>query len=336
MKRAEWLQAVWYGERQPGVGLMGLSLLFRGLAFARRRLWRAGLLRQTRLPVPVVVVGNISVGGTGKTPMVQALWQRLTAAGLRVGVVSRGVGGVQQLRQVEPSDAPDEVGDEPLLLARRGVRPLWVGRDRPAAARALLARQPVDLIVSDDGLQHYALARQFEIIMMDGERGLGNGRLLPAGPLREPETRLATADAVVCTGKAVAGLDCRVMCLDPGALMPVASGGKRVPELCGQRVHAVAGIGHPRRFFSMLEDMGMDVIAHPFADHHPFRAEDLDFGDELPVVMTEKDAVKCRAFARPHWYYLPVEARFDPAFEAWLLARLRQLQTDPVKEVFCG
>ncbi len=330
------LHAIWYGSQAPGPVLVALSWLFRPLSWLRRLLYRSGLLPQGRLPVPVVVVGNITAGGTGKTPMVHWLWQRLTEAGLRVGVVSRGTGGQGALHVVRPEDDPAVVGDEPLLLARRGVAPIMVGRDRLAAARKLCEQQSLDLILSDDGLQHYRLPRQFEIILLDGLRGLGNGRLLPAGPLREPPARLQQADEVVSNSAHVAGVMANLMTLVAGDLCAVAEPERqqRLVDWQGRRVHAVAGIGNPERFFLGLERLGLEVVRHPFDDHHAFAENDFAFEEPLPVVMTEKDAVKCQAFARPDWYYLPVHASFSAAFAEQLLDRLQHLDPAKRKKVF--
>ncbi len=336
MNRQQKFEAIWYGGRSPGLWLVSLSVFFRLLAWSRRLAYRLGILRQGRLPVPVVVVGNITVGGTGKTPMVHWLWQKLTTAGLRVGVIARGVGGDASLLPVGPETDPARAGDEPVLLARRGVGPIMVGRNRLRAARRLLSEHALDLILSDDGLQHYRLPRQFEIVLLDGLRGVGNGRLLPAGPMREPISRLHAVDEVVSNSAHVAGIMSHLMTLVAGDLEPVGEDGTATPldQWQGREVHAVAGIGHPERFFLSLERLGLKPRRHPFEDHHAFTAEELDFGDELPVVMTEKDAVKCRAFARPNWYYLPVQASFSAAFESQLLARLQALHADSVKKVY--
>lgn len=318
------LLALWH-EPVSGAAWL-LRPLERGFVMLAR--WRR--LRQTRsaqpLPVPVVVVGNISVGGTGKTPLVIALAQLLNARGLRVGIVSRGHGGSAYAPLcVVPDSDPRRCGDEALLMAARSTAAVWVGRDRARTARALLAAAPVDVILADDGLQHYRLARTMEICVVDATRGLGNGHCLPLGPLREPPARLDEVSYVILNGSAPAppgvnvqgrmrvrpALWRRVHDDSPLALQAVAA---------GERVHAVAGIGNPQRFFALLRTLGVEPIEHPFADHHCFRAEDLRFGDTLRVVMTEKDAVKCRHFAAPDWLALGIEAQLpDSLGEALLL-----------------
>ncbi len=297
---------------------MALSFAFSVAVAARRALYRIGVLRTERIGIPVVVVGNITAGGSGKTPLVLWVAQALAAQGWRPGIVSRGYGGrLAALREppVEVGIAADPalVGDEPLLLARRAGCPVWVGADRVAACRGLRTHHPeCDVLVLDDGLQHYRLARDFEIAVVDA-RGLGNGQLFPAGPLREPASRLASVDAVVCNGSsAIAGLAMR---LRGDRFVRLAGGGAgaEAAALGSKRVHAVAGIGDPQRFFRHLEALGLEVVAHGFPDHHAFAAADLEFGDDLPVVMTEKDAVKCARFAQPRFWMLPVDAEPDPA-----------------------
>lgn len=338
MRLADRLLAAWYRPR-PGLlatALAPLAAIFGVVAALRRALYRHRVLAVVRLPVPVVVVGNIAVGGTGKTPLVAALAAALAARGFRPGCVSRGYGrrerpGAPAALRVGPGASADDIGDEPLLLARRGI-PVAVGRDRAAAARLLLAGTPAcDVVIADDGLQHYRLARDVEIAVVDGERGLGNGWLLPAGPLREPSTRLADVDAVVVNG-AIAGRgdwpdDAFLMTLVAGPLRRVdgAAGLADVATL-GRRIRAVAGIGNPSRFFAGLRAVGFDPVGHPFPDHHRFVAADLAFGDRLPVVMTEKDAVKCSTFADERCWYLPVEAELDPALVSLVEERLRGSQ----------
>ncbi len=319
------LEKRWYGK--PGLLrlLVPLEWLFRGLAARRRRAYQEGRQPVWRAEVPVLVVGNISVGGTGKTPLVVWLVEWCRAQGLNVGVISRGYGGrsARYPLPVSPKSRAEETGDEPLLVARRTGCPVVVDPDRPRAARALLENPEVDLIISDDGLQHYALARQLELAVIDGRRGLGNGHCLPVGPLREPPERLAEVDLCVVNGGgfAPAGRDSYRMHLRPGKLRPLRAGSVPAPGP-GSRVHAVAGIGDPSRFFATLSDLGYRVIPHPFTDHQVYTPDHLYFGDDLPIIMTEKDAVKCDHLAPPNSWYLPVDAQLTEAFARDLRSRL--------------
>ncbi|OOG49174.1 tetraacyldisaccharide 4'-kinase [Rhodanobacter sp. C01] len=313
MALVDTLESAWYGNGSAPWWARPLAALYGITMRLRRGLYRHGWLRSTRLPVPVVVVGNVSVGGTGKTPLTIAVVEALRARGYRPGVVSRGHGGSQR----EPlllSEAPDpaQVGDEPCLIRASGI-PVAVGRDRPAAARLLLDAG-CNVVVADDGLQHYALARDVEICVIDGVRRLGNGRLLPAGPLREPLSRLQRVDLRVCNG-GVAATGEYPMQLRGGEVLALADA-RRQPlvSFVGQRVHAVAAIGNPQRFFDSLHAAGIEVIEHAFADHHRFAAADLAFAEDLPVLMTDKDAVKCRQFTQPHWWRVPVQAELPSAF----------------------
>ncbi|MGH8042309.1 MAG: tetraacyldisaccharide 4'-kinase [Rudaea sp.] len=323
----EW-QAIWYGGKPPGLWLRALAGVYAVLTALRRSLYRRGVLRSVRLRVPVVVVGNITVGGTGKTPMTIALIAALRARGFRPGVISRGYGGSARVPQIVSADAdPAQVGDEPVLIARATGVPVAIGRDRAAAARLLLQVDGIDLVIADDGLQHYKLCSNVEICVIDGERRSGNGRLLPAGPLREPGARLESVDFRVCNGGVrqsgeypmrLIG-DLAVALLDETRKQPLHA-------FTGRRVHAVAAIGNPQRFFMQLCAAGIDVVEHTFADHHAFAASDLQFADDLPVLMTEKDAVKCRAFANPQHWYVPVRAELPPAFFDAVAARLGNIQ----------
>jgi tetraacyldisaccharide 4'-kinase len=310
------------------------SLAFGIAAFFRRLFFRLHLFRSHKAGIPVIVVGNLVAGGSGKTPLVLWIAELLKAHGLKPGIVSRGylggaraAGGTTSAKGGEPREAniasdPAEVGDEPILLARRSGCPVWVAPDRVAACRVLREQHPeCDVIVSDDGLQHYALARDIEICVVDG-RGFGNGFLLPAGPLREPRSRLRSVDAVVLHG--ASGMDGHPMKLEGDKLVRIqdARDVRPAKSFAGQKVHAVAGIGDPKRFFLHLARFGLKPVPHPFPDHHPFSAGDLAFGDEAPVVMTEKDAVKCKRFARANHWVFPVNASLDPAFGRWLLEKL--------------
>ena len=315
--------------------LRPLSWLFGALA-ARRR---ARLQRQ-RLPVPVIVVDNIAVGGSGKTPVVDWLAGVLREAGHRPGIVSRGHGGrlsAQGAVAMVPADGdPAQYGDEPVLLARLTACPLAIGRDRPAAARELLRHHPgCDVLIADDGMQHYRLARDIEIAVVD-EATLGNGLLLPAGPLREPLARLGEVDLVIAHGPLSARLQALLgtvpayaMQLQGGALRALVDPARQRPagELRGQRAHAVAGIGRPQRFFDQLAAEGIEVIPHPFPDHHRFKAADLAFEDALPILMTAKDAVKCAPFAPADCWEYPVRAQIGPGAAERILEKLEDGRT---------
>ena len=315
----ERLQHHWYRLSPLHLLLFPLSLVFRALAWLRRFLFRSGILASVKLPVPVVVVGNISVGGTGKTPLTLWLAQQLIENGWHPGIVSRGYtkNKVRQKtpREVSFDDSADVVGDEPLLMAQRALCPVWIGRDRPAAALALLQAHPgCDIILSDDGLQHYRLRRDAEIVVIDGARRFGNGLLLPAGPLREPVSRLRRADAVVVNGGQAGDGEFAMSLagslfynlLNPGTVL--GSG-----EFAGQRLHALAGIGHPQRFFAHLEHLGLNAQHHAFPDHHHYSATDIAFDDADAILMTEKDAVKCAPFATEQCWVLRVDAQIGPA-----------------------
>jgi len=314
----------WYGER-AAFWLLPLEGLYRAATALRRGLYRCGVLRVQRVGAPVVIVGNLTVGGTGKTPLVLWLAGQLQARGWQPGIASRGYGGdgTRTAMRVLPQSDPDLVGDEALLLAQRSGGPVAIGADRPAAAQLLLDAG-ADLVIADDGLQHYALARDVEIVVVDGQRGFGNGHCLPAGPLREPRARLASAGAVVVQAPkndALPVAGALRMVMRTVGVFPLGGGEESsIESFAGQRVHALAGIGNPERFFESLRLHGLDVVPHVFPDHTRFRREDIRFGDELPVLMTEKDAVKCARFAGPEHWYVRVDVTLAPADAERLLA----------------
>jgi tetraacyldisaccharide 4'-kinase len=325
------LEHFWYRIRPAHLVLFPLSLLFGAAVAMRRWLYRVGGLRCARMRIPVIVVGNITVGGTGKTPSVLWLVDCLQEHGYRPGIVTRGYGGSEDLQEVRPDSDPTRAGDESVLLARRAGVPVFACRDRVQAALALLSAHPGrDVLVSDDGLQHYGLARDIEIAVVDGQRCFGNGWLLPAGPLREPVRRLASVDAVVVHGEEelpAVGAPQFLAKLTGDSFQNLLNPDFRVaaPDLRDRALHAIAGIGNPQRFFAQLQRMGLTFRAHPFPDHFRFSADDLAFAGDDVVLMTEKDAVKCSAFARERWWYLPVEAEVDPALGNLILAKLRSL-----------
>ena len=322
-----WIERHWKRITPVSILLYPVSLLFRAAVALRRAAYRAGVLRSIRPPVPVIIVGNLTVGGTGKTPLVLWLASFLRERGRRPGIVSRGYGGTERGPAAVPVDGdPRRFGDEPALLARRSGCPVWIGADRAAAASALLAAHPeCDVIISDDGLQHYRLARDMEILVRPAEAP-ANAWLLPAGPFREPAARAAEVDAVVVHE----GSGMR----DTGAAFAMRLEGNTFHNLLNpqlwsgpdrflnRNVQAVAGIGEPGRFFRHLQGLGITFEARPFADHHVFSAADLAFPGADAVLMTEKDAVKCQPYADEHHWALRVDARVDPALGDLVLRKL--------------
>ncbi len=321
------LERLWYRLSPWHLLLLPLSAVFGALAALRRGLYLGGLLPSHRLTVPVVVVGNIAVGGTGKTPLVLWLAQYLKECGYRPGILSRGYGAATMPpREVAPDADPALAGDEPLLMARRAICPVWVGKNRVAVGLSLLRAHPdCDVLLCDDGLQHYRLRRDVEIAVVDGVRGCGNGLLLPAGPLREGSWRLRRVDAVVVNGGAGAWPGYGMTLL--GATFRNLADPSRTAvaaDFQGMKLHAVAGIGNPPRFFAGLRGLGLEFDEHAFPDHHPFRAADLAFAGVDAVLMTEKDAVKCAAFAAANWWMLAVDAQVDSALGEKILEKLRK------------
>lgn len=319
------LEAHWQRATLLSTVLLPLSWLYCAVTGARRLAYRRGWLRRERLSVPVIVVGNLTVGGTGKTPLVVWLAGLLRNAGFHPGIVTRGYGGLSTNwpRLVTPDDDPSEVGDEPVLLARRTLCPVAAGPDRAAAGRLLLQERRCDVLLSDDGLQHYRLVRDIEIAVIDGERRFGNGRCLPAGPLRERSGRLHEVDICVTNGAPAA--DELGMQLVPGGFRELISGRveARLPAFSGP-LHALAGIGHPPRFFRQLRALGLIVVEHAFPDHYRYTPDDLAFAENAGLLMTEKDAVKCERFARPGWWAVVVDARPDERLGAAVLKLLKE------------
>jgi tetraacyldisaccharide 4'-kinase len=328
---ARWLQRQWFEQRRltPALWLLlPLAWLYALVSGLKRR-----LATPARLLVPVIVVGNLIVGGAGKTPLTLWLAQQLKARGWRPGIVSRGYGrSGDGVISVSADSQPTEVGDEPLLLARRGGVPVWVGRQRAAAGAALLAAHPeINVVLCDDGLQHYALARDVELVVFD-ERGAGNGWPLPLGPLRESLGRLLTIDAVVGNGFKGAlpsVVPIFEMILQPGRFYRLDDPQQtcEAEGLRGRgRLHALAGIGNPERFFQTLNSLGLDCENHPFPDHHRYSSADLAFASDGILLMTEKDAVKCAGLTAGETWVLPVEAELSPALIDLILEKLRGRQ----------
>ena len=313
MKRLDYY---WYARSPWLLLLTPLSLRYRVAVWLRRTAYRSGILSSHRLARPVIVVGNVTVGGTGKTPLVAWLAGHLQQKGFRPGIVARGYGGKARSwpQQVRTDSDPGIVGDEAVMLAAMTGCPVVVAPDRVAAARQLLDHSDCDVIISDDGLQHYALQRDLEIAVIDGVRRFGTGFLLPAGPLREPLRRLREVDLIVVNGLAGVGEYPMRMLTGQARRLREPEQQRELAEFRGQSVHAVAGIGHPVRFFQALQQHGLRVESHAFPDHHRFQAEDIRFGDDRPVFMTEKDAVKCQQFARGNEWVVPVRTEMSKAF----------------------
>ncbi len=330
MKR---LDHYWYSRNRISLLLLPLSWIFCLIVWLRRLAYRLRLFTVYKSSVPVIVVGNITVGGTGKTPLVIWLADYLQQQGFCPGIISRGYGGNAQSwpQPVEDDSDPRLMGDEPVMIARRSGCPMWVGPNRPETARALLQSTDCDIIISDDGLQHYALGRDIEIAVIDGKRLLGNGFCLPAGPLRERAARLSKVDMLVVNdGEWQEGYQ---MTLEGGRMVNLKDPSltSDLAAFSGYEVHGIAGIGHPRRFFDALRRYGLKVMEHPFDDHHQYIAQEVTPGDELSVIMTEKDAVKCSGFAKEHHWYLEVYAKLDGAFSQQLDSLLASNNAHPAK-----
>lgn len=332
-----WLEKLWY--QAPASHCLArllspLQALFGWLARRRRQAYVTGKKTTYRSPLPVVVVGNITVGGTGKTPVTRWLVEQLCAQGWHPVILSRGYGGraAHYPMQIDQTSRPEEAGDEPCMLAQSLKVPILVDPLRARAARYAAQHALGDLLICDDGLQHAALARDIEILVLDGMRGVGNGRLLPAGPLREPAGRMQQVDAVICNGAAqhpAIPKDAWPMQLQPMTLENLRTGEcVSLHWLAGRPIHAVAAIGHPARFFASLRALDAQLVEHPFADHHPFQPGDLPWSD-LPLVMTEKDAVKCRSWAGADWWFLRVSAQLPAALLHQLCQRLADLGYHP-------
>lgn len=320
------LEHCWYNNNLLTLMLRPLNWLYCAAIVIRRLAYRMGLRKRYRLSVPVIVVGNLTVGGTGKTPVVVHIAQLLKRSGYTPGIISRGYGGKAQTwpQQVRPDADPVMVGDEAILISRRSGCPMAVGPNRGLTGELLQKHSGCDIIISDDGLQHYALERDVEIVVIDGMRRFGNGLCLPAGPLREPVAKKEKVDFVITNGSAI-GHE-YAMRYQGETLVNLNDSDKTCPlsDLAGQSVHVLAGIGNPHRFFGHLRRKGLQVIEHPFSDHYFFTADELLFDDNKPVLMTEKDAVKCQRFAGENMWYLPIEIEMNNDFDVQLLNLLEK------------
>lgn len=311
------IEDLWYGKHPLSLLLAPLGWIYQILMTVRHLGYIAGLLPVKRVPAPVLVVGNLTVGGTGKTPLVIWLANYLRQNNFHPGIVTSGYGGVarQWPQQVRPDSDPDMVGDEAVVIARHTGCPVAAAPDRYAAAEGLVAHNKCNIIICDDGLQHYALDRDIELLVVDALRRYGNRRCLPAGPLRESLRRTRTVDMIICNGHPGRGE--YQMEYEAGPVYSLKDERKHVDltSFKGKTVHAVAGIGHPARYFNMLRMRGLGVIEHEYPDHHRYTLADISFGDGLPVLMTEKDAVKCTTFAGEDHWYLALVVKMDHAFE---------------------
>lgn len=318
-------EEVWYGEHTLKYVLIPFSYLFQLIVLIRRIAYSAGVLPTRRVSVPVIIIGNLTAGGTGKTPLTIWLAKHLKDKGHTPGIISRGYGGSSSKtpQQVRTDSNPEQVGDEPIIISKNTGLPVAVCQNRYLAAEALIKHHSVDVIISDDGLQHFGLARDLEIVVIDGARRFGNGYCLPAGPLREPKSVLNHIELLVSNGKAQRGE--HPMEFEAGKLHKVNEPHVTIDiaQLNGQTVNAVAGIGNPKRFFTLLSNLGMQVNRFPNPDHYHYQQGDLDFSDQLPVVMTEKDAVKCLEIAHDNCWYLPIKAKMNDAFVMRLDKTLR-------------
>lgn len=333
---ANWLQKQWLTFTLWHVLLLPISWLFFVITACRRALYQCGFLNSYRLPVPVVVVGNINVGGAGKTPVVIWLAEQLKLAGYKPGVISRGYGSnLVGVAAVLPTSNPVDVGDEPVLIAMRTACPVFVGAKRVAAGLALLkVHSECDILISDDGLQHYALQRDVELVVVDAAKGFGNGALLPAGPLREPKGRLKAVDVVVSNGSssnlpALASPAFVEMQLKPASFRNLGHRQSLATpaDFAGKTITAIAGIGNPDRFFNQLSAMGLNFKRKAYNDHYQYTAQDFDNLETDIVIMTEKDAVKCTSFAQPNFWVLPVSAEIDAQLMTIILNKLDKLRS---------
>lgn len=323
----KWLVSTWYQPHPIRWLLSPLSALYRSITWLRKSLYRLRIMKQSRLSVPVIIVGNITVGGTGKTPAVIWLVQQLQRAGFKPGIISRGYGGHANSYPIEVNlqSDPTIVGDEPLIISRQTACPIVVSPNRVEAGQMLLKQHDCDIIIADDGLQHLALERDIEIIVVDNQRLFGNQYCLPAGPLREPILRLKSVDFIIYNGGD--NTDHFTMKLTQGSAINLVDNTltKSITNFNSQTVHAIAGIGNPNRFFDQLQQQGLTINSHPFNDHHQYQQSDLAFNDDNVILMTEKDAVKCRSFATKNMWCIPIETTINGKLASLIIEKLRNL-----------
>ena len=327
MTPSETLTKIHYSKSLVSLLLLPLSAVFLLISFIRKTLYQFNFLKSFKLKIPVIVVGNITSGGTGKTPLIIYLANELKKNGYRPGIISRGYGskseGVMEVSQ--KSDLAD-VGDEPMLIRKHTHLPVFVSKDRVLAAKALVKKYAkTDVILSDDGIQHYRLRRDLEVLVIDGTRKFGNGYLLPAGPLREFRSKLKTVDAIVCNHKKV--IDGSYLMKYTGHLLINLKTNKKIHlnNLSLKNIHAIAGIGNPDRFFDYLKTYNILFSSSVFQDHYKFSKKDFRDMNDKNIIMTEKDAVKCQQFSRNNFWYLPVIAEVDSKFTDVILKKLRYI-----------
>ena len=323
---ARWLTDIWYKDHFIGLWLLPFSMIFSDIVRFRKFLYTQGILKSYTMPVPVIVVGNITVGGTGKTPLIIYLAEILKNSGFNPGIISRGYGGLAESwpQRVNSDSDPKQIGDEALLIAKHTHCPMAVGPSRVNAANMLLAQTDCNVILSDDGLQHYALRRDIEIAVIDGERRFGNNYMLPAGPLREPIERLQHVDFKIVNGKKQEDSELSMQLIGDTLINLMSGEQKSLDAFKGIDCHAIAGIGNPKRFFNTLKTAGLNCICHSYPDHYQFQQTDIVYADNKPVLMTEKDAVKCTTFAGLQHWYLPVKAVPESHFSDQLLNLLKR------------
>lgn len=322
----KWLLTSWYQPHPIRWLLWPVSAVYCLVIWCRKQAYLLGLFKQTKIAVPVIVIGNISVGGTGKTPCVIWLAKQLQQAGFRPGIISRGYRGQATgypINVMTDSD-PVLVGDEPVIISRHTQCPMAISPSRVEAAQFLLQQHECNVIIADDGLQHTALGRDIEIVVVDNKRLFGNGLCLPAGPLREPLSRLKTVDYIIHNGGNTNQFN---MALSQGDVINLLDNSriKKLSAFNNQTVHAIAGIGDPERFFNQLLEAGLSIDAHPFPDHYPFQAADLNFEVDAHLLMTEKDAVKYQTFATKNMWYIPIEATISGKLEQKIIQQLAEI-----------
>jgi tetraacyldisaccharide 4'-kinase len=325
-KISRWLQDTWYKEMYISSVFMPFSMLYDDVMRFRAFLYRIGIKKKTKLAVPVVIVGNITVGGTGKTPLIICLARILREEGYKPGIISRGYGGNSGTWPiwVDDKSSAEQVGDEAILMAKRADCPVVVGPERTESAQMLLDKSDCDVVLSDDGLQHYALERDIEIAVIDGDRRFGNGYTLPAGPLREPVERLQSVDLIIVNGQPEEENEFSMKINGDIAVNLVTKEEKLLSDFVLIPSHALAGIGNPKRFFNLLEKKKIPIETHAFPDHHQFQADDILFADNKHILMTEKDAVKCMSFATEKHWYVPITVQPQQTFVDKLLTLLKE------------